>query len=110
MIAIDWTAVALGFACGGAMTVLFFAGLRFGMRLALRSDTPIRILSLSALLRIAALLAVGWLVAAQGGPWAFVGYGLAFFVVRTVFTNLARLAPPPATATTASPSATGETP
>lgn len=108
MIAIDWVAAALGFACGAGMSLLFFAGLAFGMRLALRTDTPIRILSLSAGLRIAALLGLGWLVVAFGGLWAFVGYGLAFFLVRTVFTSLARLAPAPAAPISASIG--GETP
>lgn len=118
MIAFNWTAAALGFACGAGMSVLFFAGLGLGMRLALRTNSPIRILSLSAVLRIAALLAVGWLVAAQGGPWAFAGYGLAFFLIRTVFTSLARLAPaspPPPPADAEQPrmptnKVTGETP
>lgn len=108
MIAFDWSVAALGFACGAGMSVLFFVGLGLGMRLALRTNSPIRILSLSAVLRIAALLAIGWLVAAQGGPWAFAGYGLAFFLIRTVFTGLARLAP--TTAAAASSSANGETP
>ena len=94
MIALDWTAFALGGAAGVLMSVIFFAGLAFGMQRALRSDGAIAVLALSAALRIALFLGVGWLVVTQVGPWAFVGYGMAFFICRRIATALARISAP----------------
>ncbi len=88
---VDWNALMLGLAVGAVMSVAFFGGLAVGMRLALRTDSPIKILSLSAALRIAVLLGIGWVVVAQGGPWAALGYGGAFFVARLVAMTLARI-------------------
>jgi len=90
MIQIDWSFVVLGLVLGTIAGALFFAGLGLGLRLALRSGQPVRVLMLSATLRIAALLGVGWLVVSQGGPWAFAGFALSFLVVRTIATTLAR--------------------
>jgi len=91
MTAIDWTGFILGVGAGAGISALYFAGLAYGMRIALRSASPVRLLSLSAALRIAGLLAVGWGVVALAGPWAFAGYGAAFFVLRFIVTTAARL-------------------
>ncbi|EEB84913.1 hypothetical protein RGAI101_2063 [Roseobacter sp. GAI101] len=45
---------------------------------------------LSALVRIAALLGVGWGTVAVGGPFALAGFALAFFSARTIATTFAR--------------------
>jgi hypothetical protein len=94
MINVDWTAVMLGLAVGTVIGAVFFTGLAFGMRLALRTQNPIGVLTFSAVLRIAALLGIGWIVVAQGGPWAAIGYGIAFFVVRFIATAFARIGAP----------------
>jgi hypothetical protein len=91
MINVDWTAGILGLAVGTAMGAVFFMGLAFGMRLALRTQNPIGILTFSAALRIAALLGIGWIVMEQGGPWAALGYGIAFFGARFIATTFARV-------------------
>lgn len=94
MMVVDWTALLLGLAAGAVMGAVFFLGLALGMRLALRSRNTIGLLSLSAVLRIAALLLAGWLIVAHGGPWAFAGYGLAFLAARFIATTLARVDAP----------------
>ncbi len=91
---IDWAAFGWGTLAGVVAGTLFFAGLAFGLRLALRRARPTPVLALSALLRIAALLAVGWLVALDGGAAALAGYAAAFLATRFVAIALARPAPP----------------
>ena len=82
---VDWEAVLLGFSFGVPVSVLFFAGLAWGMRLALRSARPGVLLLLSSLCRIAMLLAVGfWVTASGDNAWPLAGYALAFFLVRLV--------------------------
>lgn len=81
MIGIDWTDLALGAAAGGLGGALFFLGLAFGMRRALRRANPAPLLILSAALRISALLALGWVVA-QAGAAALAGFALAFMAAR----------------------------
>lgn len=81
MMVIDWGAVLLGFSVGVPVSLLFFAGLAWGMRRALRSTRPELVLLLSSGSRIAMLLAVGLRVAASG-RWPLAGYVLAFFLVR----------------------------
>lgn len=93
MIAIDWTAVMIGAGIGGVISGAFFAGLAVGMRLALRSAAPVKVLAISAAMRIAVLLVAGWAVVALGGPWAGLGYGLAFVVARIVVTTYMRIGP-----------------
>jgi len=93
MIIVDWAAVFVGVALGVVVGALFFMGLAAGMRLALRSATPVKVLGLSAGLRIMALLGSGWLVLTYGGAWAASGFVLAFFLVRVVATTLVRIAP-----------------
>lgn len=91
---VDWQAVILGGGVGSVMGALYFVGLAVGMRWALRSEVPVKLLSLSAALRISALLGIGWLVVGQGGPWAGLGYGLTFLAVRFISTAIARLGTP----------------
>ena len=92
MISVDWPGALLGFGVGVMASVFYFAGLALTVRVALGSSRPHAVLLPSALVRIALLLSVGWLV--TGGAtlvWAFAGYGLAFFLVRFFATALARL-------------------
>ena len=84
MMSVDWVAVALGFASGAGAATVFFAGLGWGMRMALRATYPAGLLALSAALRILTLLGAGWLVNSYGGLWALAGYAAAFIAVRTV--------------------------
>ncbi|WP_171054586.1 ATP synthase subunit I [Roseovarius arcticus] len=91
MITVDWNAVMLGVAAGLVMGACFFAGLAIGVRHALRSASPVKLLSISAALRISALLGGGWIIAGQGGPWAALGYGAAFIFARVVATTFARI-------------------
>ncbi|MCY0096777.1 ATP synthase subunit I [Hoeflea ulvae] len=90
MIEIDWTAAMLGFGIGTVTGAIFFLGLAVGIRRALRTGSPVIVLSLSAAIRLAGFLGIGWIVVSQSGPWACLGYGIAFLVVRFVATTLAR--------------------
>jgi hypothetical protein len=94
MIAVDWSALALGGVVGAVLGALFFVGLAVGMRYALRSGNPVTVLSLSAALRISALLGGGWIVLGQGGAWACLGYALAFFATRLITTISVRISMP----------------
>ncbi len=89
--AIDWDALLLGFSVGVPVSVLFFAGLAWGMRLALRSARPGALLVLSFAGRITLLLAVGFRVTAAGvNAWPLAGYALAFLLVRLAVVIWAR--------------------
>ncbi len=90
MIHIDWAMMAFGLAIGAVMSAMFFTGLGLGMRAALRSAHPVRVLMLSASLRISCLLGIGWLVVDQAGPWSLLGYAAAFVIVRAIATMVAR--------------------
>jgi hypothetical protein len=90
---IDWVSLGLGAVAGVLASTLFFAGLAWGMRLALRSARPMPVLLISAGLRIAALLGAGWLVAGQGAS-ALAGFALAFLVTRFAILAVARPALP----------------
>lgn len=92
--AVDWTALALGGVAGTFMSVVFFAGLAFGMQRALQAEYTIKILALSTVVRIAAFLGIGWVVVTQAGPWAFAGYGIAFFICRRAATTCAAISFP----------------
>ncbi|WP_099826943.1 ATP synthase subunit AtpR [Oceaniglobus indicus] len=86
---IDWTLFATGVAFGGVAAALFFAGLGWGMRLALRAARPMAVLLPSAALRIALLLAAGWWVATLGAV-AALGFALAFVATRTILVAVLR--------------------
>jgi hypothetical protein len=92
MISIDWAELTTGLVIGSAISATYFAGLAFGIRIALGAARPSATLMLSAVLRISLLLAAGWTVA-QTGTWAFVGYALAFLFVRLVVVTLANRTP-----------------
>ncbi|MHA7808274.1 MAG: N-ATPase subunit AtpR [Marinobacter adhaerens] len=95
MMIIDWPDVLWGFGAGVAVSILYFAGLAASVRFALGSSRPSAVLLPSAVVRIGLLLAVGWLVTGGGTlPWAFAGYGAAFFLVRYLATLLARIPHP----------------
>jgi F1F0 ATPase subunit 2 len=91
MMIIDWPDVLLGFGVGVAVSIIYFAGLAVSVRFALGSSRPAVVLLPSAAVRIALLLAVGWLVT-DGATlgWVFAGYGAAFFLVRFLATVMAR--------------------
>lgn len=95
MMIVDWPGALMGFGVGVAASILYFAGLAVSVRVAMTSSRPTAVLLPSALVRIAMLLGVGWLV--TGGAtlvWAFAGYGLAFFLVRSLATMRARMPRP----------------
>lgn len=94
MILIDWTAVVTGLAAGSVISTLYFAGLAFGVRLALRRENPVAILTLSAVLRILALLGAAGLVVWLTGPWAGIGFAAAFVVARLFATTFAKVTAP----------------
>lgn len=89
MMNVDWNAFLLGLTVGAGVSALFFAGLAYGMRLALGATKPAMILLISAGLRITMLLTIGWLVA-QIGTWAFAGYALSFLLIRLAAITIAR--------------------
>lgn len=89
MIAIDWSLFALGGLAGLAMGALYFAGLAWGIRIALGAGRAVPVLLAGATLRIAALLAGGWWIAGLGAE-ALAGYALAFVALRTILVALAR--------------------
>lgn len=94
MMPLDWTALGLGVTAGTLMSAIFFVGLAFGMQRALQAESAIKTLAWSALLRIVMLLGAGWLVVTLAGPWAFVGYGIAFLICRRIATAMARVPAP----------------
>ncbi len=88
----DSGSLILGLLAGVLTSTLFFLGLAYVMRFALKSSQPAALLFLSSAARIALLLAAGWFVA-QSGVWALLGFALAFLVVRFIAVKIAR---PPA--------------
>lgn len=97
MITIDWILLAQGALAGAVASALFFAGLAWGMRRALRANRPAPVLLASSAIRIATLLGAGWLVASLGVA-ALAGFALAFMLVRFGVIFFAR--PPSATSAT----------
>lgn len=88
----DWSATLIGFGVGVATSVLFFAGLMLGIRMALQVAHPTSVLLPSAALRIAILIGVGWVITGQGTDgWALAGYVVAFFLVRFAAIRVARV-------------------
>jgi len=92
MIDTDGYALLLGLIVGASASALFFAGLAYGMRIALGTDRPAAVLLLSAGLRIALLLAAGWFVA-KTGAWALGGFAVSFLLVRFIAILFARIKP-----------------
>lgn len=104
MMTLDMAMLLAGLALGAGAAVAFFVGLALGMTLALRRANPAPVLMLSAAVRIALLLALGWAVGTQGGAEALAGFALAFMVARFVILRRARPADP------TPPEHTGDTP
>lgn len=77
----NWLDFASGLALGVVASGLFFAGLGLGVRLAMGSRWPGLLLLVSAGLRIALLLLIGW-GAAKIGVWSLAGFAAGFLVVR----------------------------
>lgn len=93
MIALDTSALWIGFAVGVPASALFFVGLAMGMRLALSSERPAIWLLVSFFGRTAVLLGAGFLLTKYLHPlWSIVGYMLAFLVVRMVTVKWVKLA------------------
>lgn len=95
----DWEAALLGFSLGVPVNLLFFVGLAWSVRLALRSTRPSVLLLLSFLCRLALLLIAGfWLLSIGDNAWPMLGYAMAFFLVRVAAVLLARTSLIPASA------------
>ncbi len=94
MIEINTNALLLGLAVGLPMSVLFFWGLSWGMRMALASSQPGGLLMLSFFVRLVVLLAVGFaLIKLTNTLWSLAGYMLAFFLVRIMAVVRAKISP-----------------
>ncbi|MCD1633646.1 hypothetical protein K7H91_07665 [Martelella mediterranea] len=89
MIALDWTLVVPGLLAGAAAAGLFLAGLALGIRFVMRRSRPALLLFVSAALRIAALLGIGWWVAGMGAQ-ALVAFAIGFLVTRTIIVAVVR--------------------
>lgn len=85
---LDYALFGLGLLAGVLAGALYFAGLAWGMRLALRAARPVAVLLPSAALRIALLLGAGFWISGLGAL-ALAGFALAFLVVRLVVTRVA---------------------
>ncbi len=85
----DWTAVATGMLAGSVAGALYFAGLAWGVRIALQRTRAITVLLPSAAIRIALLLAAGWWTASLGAG-ALAGFAVAFLALRFLVIALAR--------------------
>ena len=83
IVAMDWPLLAFGLLCGAGAGALFFAGLAWGMRVALRRPRPVTVLLPSAALRIGLLLAAGVWIAGLGTA-ALLGFMAGFFLFRVV--------------------------
>jgi len=84
LIASQGSSLATGALAGTLVGIVYFAGLSMSIRYALASSARTSLLALSALVRIALMLLVGWLLAVHVGAWAVGAYGAAFLLVRTV--------------------------
>ncbi|AMN47998.1 hypothetical protein ACG33_12995 [Steroidobacter denitrificans] len=93
MTSIDWSAIGLGIVAGAVGGALFFTGLALGLHQALRSTRPGVVLLVSAVLRIAAMAALGWLVVVRAGTVALLTFSLAFLVMRILAVALRRRLP-----------------
>lgn len=83
MISIDWEGFCIGLVSSVPVSMLYFAGLAAGIRLAPLARSPANLLLLSALCRFFLLLGVGLWIASGGNSFSHViGYGLTFLLVR----------------------------
>lgn len=91
MIDIDSRALLIGLGVGLPAGALYFAGLAWGMRRALRARHPAALLLASFVGRAALLLGLGlWLVRQAHPLWTLAGYALAFLAARTLAVRGAR--------------------
>ncbi len=81
MTELDWAAIGTGALLGALASALFFAGLAWGMRLALRRAHPTPVLLISAALRIGLLLVAGYWIAGQGAT-VLAGFVTGFLASR----------------------------
>ena len=94
MIEINTTAILLGVVIGLPISVLFFYGLNWGMRLALASTSPGGVLLLSFFVRMTLLLAVVFvLIRFTNSLWSLAGYMLVFLLVRILAVLRAKISP-----------------
>ena len=92
-LAIAMPDLLLGLAIGLVASLIFFAGLEWGMRRALRGTRPGLFLIGSFVVRALVLLGLGWWVVSMADTlWTGVGFLIAFFVVRTFAVRIARKA------------------
>ncbi len=89
MIDLDWMLLGWGVLVGAFAGAVYFAGLAWGMKIALRTGRPTPVLLLSGALRIGALLGAGWGVSGLGAT-AIAGFALAFLLMRTGVMAVAR--------------------
>ncbi len=83
------------FMVAGALTgtvtgIAYFVGLALTIKRALNSSPVFAVLIVSALIRISALLFIGWLVANSFGLWAALCYAATFVVVRQIAVRATR--------------------
>lgn len=77
----DWIAFTLGMLAGSAAGAAYFAGLAWGVHLALGRARAAAVLLPSAAVRMVLLLIAGWWTA-QLGLAALTGFALAFLIMR----------------------------
>ncbi len=88
---VDPRAVLLGFGLGLLASGLFFAGLAWSLRRALRARYPALVLVSSFVLRAGLLLGAGWWLTRAASPLSSLpAYVLAFFLVRAAALRWAR--------------------
>jgi N-ATPase, AtpR subunit len=87
--AMDIVNISVGLGLGMAASLVFFAGLAYGVRLALNTALPGAVLITSAAIRLSLLLYGVW-IAIQVGGWSLIGFGAAFLAIRFIIVKLAR--------------------
>lgn len=93
MIEFDARALLIGLALGLPASALYFGGLAWGLRRALKSRAPGALLLLSFLVRAALLLGLALWAVRLGPPlWLLAGYLAAFVLVRQLAVRRARAA------------------
>jgi hypothetical protein len=84
-----------GFMVAGVLTgvvtgIAYFVGLALTIKRALSSSPIFVFLIVSAVVRIGALLFIGWLLATSVGLWAVLCYAATFVVVRQIAVRATR--------------------
>lgn len=95
MIEFDGRALLMGVAAGVPASILYFAGLAWSTRRALRARRPALLLLASFLLRAGLLLGLAFWLVRQAQPlWMLAGFLAAFVLVRTAAIRGARAREP----------------